>query len=169
MFPYTNEGQVCIQDQIDRGQRLRNGGAPQTFFNLQNVERNDDPIICEGEMDALAFMETGYESVVSVPNGAVMKVVDGNIDPKEDNKFKFLWAAKKKIDAASRIIIAMDADAAGQAMAEEIARRIGKDRCFKIEYPDGCKDANDVLVKLGKDGIDEIVVDCQTLACRGIV
>ena len=31
-------------------------------------------------MDALAFMETGYDSVVSVPNGAVMKVVDKKID-----------------------------------------------------------------------------------------
>ena len=169
MFPYTNEGQEYaykIRSIEDKG--FACSGAPQTFFNVQGVERNDDLIICEGEMDALAFIETGYDSVVSVPNGAVMKVVNGQIDPKEDNKFKFLWAAKKKIEAAARIIIATDADSAGQAMAEEIARRIGKDRCFKIEYPDGCKDANDVLVKLGKDDIDKIVVDCKPWPVAGL-
>ena len=64
------------------------------------------------------FMETGYDSVVSVPNGAVMKVVDKKIDPSDDNKFKFLWDAKK-IDNADRIVIATDSDEAGQAMAEK--------------------------------------------------
>lgn len=169
MFPYTNEGQeYAYKVRSIESKGFKCNGAPQTFFNLQNVQRDDDLIICEGEMDALAFMETGYESVVSIPNGAVMKVVDGNIDPKEDNKFKYLWAAKKKIDVASRIIIAMDADAAGQATAEEIARRIGKDRCFKIEYPEGCKDANDVLLNSGKDGIDDIVVAAKPWPVAGL-
>ena len=61
------------------------------------------------------------------------------------------YGLQRKNRSYVRIIIATDADSAGQAMAEEIARRIGKDRCFKIEFPEGCKDANDVLVKLGKD------------------
>ena len=169
MFPYTNEGQEYaykIRSIEEKG--FACNGSPQTFFNIEGVSHNDDLIICEGEMDALAFIETGYNSVVSVPNGAVMKVVDGQIDPKEDNKFKFLWASKKKMDAAARIIIATDADGAGQAMAEEIARRIGKDRCFKIEYPEGCKDANDVLMKSGTDGIDEIVVGCKPWPVAGL-
>ena len=108
-------------------------------------------------MDVLAFMEAGFESCVSVPNGAVMKVVDGKIDPQEDSKFKFLWDAKKKIEKANRIIIATDSDGAGQAMAEEIARRIGKDKCWKVEFPEDCKDANDVLLKHGSKGLDKVV------------
>jgi len=170
LFPYQNhEGQEYAQKirSIDSKAFICNG-APQTFFNLHNVQRDDDLIICEGEMDALAFMETGYESVVSIPNGAVIKVVDGNIDPKEDNKFKFLWAAKKKIDAARRIIIAMDADPAGQATAEEIARRIGKDRCFKVEYPEGCKDCNDVLLKHGKDKVDDVLLKAKPWPVAGL-
>ena len=169
MFPYTNEGQeYAYKVRSIEGKGFRCNGAPQTFFNLESVQRNDDLIICEGEMDALAFMETGYESVVSVPNGAVMKVVDGQISPEEDNKFKFLWAAKKKIEAAARIIIATDADGAGQAMAEEIARRLGKDRCFKIDYPEGCKDANDVLLKQGKEGVDDVVMGAKPWPVAGL-
>ena len=168
-FPYLNQGH-------DYAQKIRSteakgfscNGAPQTFFNIQNVQRDDWLIIVEGEMDALALMEVGYESAVSVPNGAVMKVVDGSIDPKEDNKFKFLWDAKKQIDAAAKIVIATDADSSGQAMAEEIARRIGKDRVFKVEYPEGCKDANDVLMKHGHDGIDDLISNCKPWPVAGL-
>ena len=103
-------------------------GTPNTFFNLQNVKPQDDLIICEGEIDCLTFVETGFESVVSVPHGAVMKVSDGRIDARDDNKFKFLWNNRKKIENATRIIIATDSDNSGQAMMEEIARRIGKEK-----------------------------------------
>ena len=88
-------------------------------------------------MHFLSFMEIGYKSVVSIPNGAVMKVVDGKIDAHEDNKFKFIWNAKKKLELCDKVVIAMDNDKSGQAMAEELARRIGKDRCFKIRLPRG--------------------------------
>ena len=119
-------------------------------------------------MDALALIEAGYTSSVSVPNGAVMKVAENQVDPKEDNKFKFLWNAKKQIDEAGKIIIATDADDAGQAMAEEIARRIGKDKVFKIHYPEGCKDANDVLLKHGKDGVDSLITGASPWPVAGL-
>jgi twinkle protein len=169
MFPYMNQGQIYATKNrplTDKG--FSCNGAPASFFNLDAVVRNDDLYICEGEIDCLTMVECGFESSVSVPNGAVMKVVDGKIDPKEDNKFKFLWDAKEKIDAANRVIIATDGDSAGQAMAEEIARRIGKDRCWKIEYPDGCKDANDVLMKHGRKAVEKMVVDCQPWPVAGL-
>lgn len=168
-FPYLNKGQEYahkIRSIEEKG--FSCNGSPQTFFNVQNVLRDDWLIIVEGEMDALALMETGYDSVVSVPNGAVMKVVDGSIDPKEDNKFKFLWSAKSQIDAAAKIVIATDADASGQAMSEEIARRIGKDRVFKVDFPEGCKDANDVLMKHGKDGVDNLIANCKPWPVAGL-
>ena len=169
MFPYTNKGQeYAYKVRSIEAKAFICNGAPQTFFNIEAVQRNDDLIICEGEMDALAYMETGYESVVSIPNGAVNKITNGAIDPKDDNKFKFLWAAEKKIKSASRVIVALDNDEAGQATSEEIARRIGKDRCFKVEYPEGCKDANDVLMKHGKEAVDEIIVGAKAWPIAGL-
>ena len=76
-------------------------GSAVNFFNIDNVETNDWIIICE-EMDALSFIEAGYKSVVSIPNGAVMKVVDGKIDAHEDGKFKFIWNAKKKLELCDK-------------------------------------------------------------------
>lgn len=169
-FPYTNKGQEYAQKiRSISSKGFACNGAPQTFFNIDSVQRNDWLIICEGEMDALSLMEAGYESSVSVPNGAVMKVSEvRTFDINNDNKFKFLWDAKKQIDNAGRILIATDADDAGQAMAEEIARRIGKDKVYKVHYPEGCKDANDVLLKHGKDGIDNLVTGATPWPVRGL-
>ena len=169
VFPYMNQGQeYAAKIRSVDGKGFACNGAPQSFFNIQNVAPNDWMIIVEGEMDCAALVEVGYESVVSIPNGAPMKVIDGKIDPKEDNKFRFIWDAKKQIDLASRIVICTDSDVAGQAAAEEIARRIGKDRCWIVEYPEGCKDANDVLMKHGKDAIDDMMANCKPWPISGL-
>lgn len=168
-YPYKNQGQVYaskIRSTTAKG--FSCNGSPQTFFNIENVVADDVLIIVEGEMDVLAFMETGYDSVVSVPNGAVMKVVDEPFDPSEDNKFKFLWEAKAQIDRAEKIILATDADPAGEAMAEEMARRIGKDRCWVVEFPEGCKDANDVLLRHGTDGLDSVIAKAKPWPVSGL-
>jgi len=157
VFPYTTKGSTefaKIRSFPDKG--FSSQGSAVNFYNIDNVETNDWVIICEGEMDCLSFMEVGYKSVVSIPHGAVMKVVDGKIDAHEDGKFKFIWNAKKKLDLCDKVVIAMDSDKSGQAMAEEIARRVGKDRCYKIEYPEDCKDANEVLVKHGRKKLDDL-------------
>ncbi len=131
-------------------------GKASNFYNIENIKKEEDMIICEGEMDCLSFMEVGHKNVVSIPHGAVMKVKDGKIDPREDSKFKFIWNSKEKLDACKKVIIAMDNDLAGQAMEEEIARRVGKDKCYKLVYPNDCKDANEVLMLHGKDKLKEI-------------
>jgi len=169
VFPYTNKSQVYaakVRAISDKG--FSCSGSPASFFNLDSIVEGEDLYICEGEMDALSLMEIGFKSVVSVPNGAVMKVVDGKIDPQDDSKFRFLWDAKDNLDAAARIIIATDSDGAGEAMAEEIARRIGKDKCWRVEWPDDCKDANDVLVNLGKDNLKKICEEVTPWPVAGL-
>ena len=160
VFPYRYNGSTEFAKLRSFPQKgFSSQGSAVNFFNIDNVNDNEFMIICEGEMDCLSFMEIGYKSVVSIPHGAVMKVVDGKIDAHEDNKFKFIWNAKKKLDECQKVVIAMDSDKSGQAMAEELARRIGKDKCFKIEYPEDCKDANEVLVKHGAEELDKITAN----------
>lgn len=142
--------------------------ALRSFFNINSVNPDDLIIICEGEVDALSFIQAGFPTAVSVPNGAVAKLTNGTIDPKEDKTFSFLWDAKKELDQASKIIIATDSDKAGQTMAEEIARRIGKDRCWKIDFPDGCKDANEVLVNYGEEALADLVNSSEPWPISGI-
>jgi twinkle protein len=64
-----------------------------------------------------------------VPSGAPIKVADGKVLPSEDKKFSYVWNAREIIESAPYIVLATDQDTAGQALAEELARRIGKDKC----------------------------------------
>jgi twinkle protein len=130
--------------------------SPPAFFNLRNMTEGEDFIIVEGELDSAAMMEAGV-AAVSVPNGAPMKVIDGKITPEDDHKFRFLWEAKDLIEKAKRIIIAVDKDSQGEALSEEIARRVGRDRCWRVEWPEGIKDANDYLRAHGKEALAEFV------------
>ncbi len=169
VFPYLNQSEeYAAKLRWTGGKGFSSNGAPASLFNLQNVEPNDWLIICEGEIDCLTLVEAGYTSATSIPLGAVLKVADGQINPEEDGKFRFVWDAKKQIDRASRVVICCDADASGQAAAEEIARRIGKDRVWTVEYPDGCKDANDVWLKHGQSGIDTLITDCVPWPISGL-
>lgn len=154
-FPYKNKGITYAAKYRSAGETkdFTCDGAPQTFFGIDKVPVGDDLIIVEGEFDVLAFASVGIRAV-SVPNGAPMKVSDGAIDPEEDRKFRFLWAAKEHLEKAKRIIIANEADDSGNALAEEIARRVGKDKCWRISWPEGSKDANETLLNVGPGAID---------------
>ena len=141
-------------------------GSPKNLFGMSIFE-GDTLVICEGEMDCLAFAQAGV-AAVSIPNGAINKVVDGKVDPSDDKKFQYLWDNKKVLEGLDKIIIACDDDPAGQATSEELARRLGKDKVFVVHYPEGCKDANDVLLAHGIDGVNGLVDGAKPLPISGL-
>ena len=119
-------------------------------------------ILVEGEMDKLALEEAGFKNVVSVPDGAPGKVRDGPTPaPEEDKKYEYLWNCRAQLDSISRFVIAADSDGPGQALSEELARRLGKERCWKVSWPEGCKDANEALQKEGVDTVRECLTTAE--------
>ena len=82
--------------------------------------------------------------MVSVPSGAPMKVADGKVLPSEDKKFAFVWNAREVLDKVPYVVLATDQDTAGQALAEELARRIGKEKCRLAKFEK--KDFNEILM-----------------------
>lgn len=155
-FPYMNKDGVpyAIKWRATGDKRFICQGAPQTFWGSETIAEGQDVVIVEGEIDALSVREAGFIAV-SVPNGAPMKVSEGKVDPAEDIKFRFVWHAREALAKASRVIIATDNDNPGNALAEEIARRIGKAKCWRVTWPD--KDANDMLLKEGAAAIKEFI------------
>lgn len=133
----------CIEDK-----QLVCDIALKSLFGIQNVDIEDTPhiVICEGEFDPLAYHEAGVANATSVPNGAASV---GNSS--QDAAPAFLWSAREQIEGAKKVYISTDNDEPGEALGAELARRIGRHRCWKVEYPEGCKDANDVLMKHGGD------------------
>ena len=83
-------------------------------------------IMVEGEADALSLMSHGVENVVGVPGAGVRKAswieVLDRVNPK--------------------VYIMYDTDQAGTKGAQELASRIGIEKCLKINLPKGVKDIN---------------------------
>lgn len=139
-----------------------------SLFGIQlvDMEASQDFIITEGEPDALALYEAGVLNAVSVPNGAQSFARSEGNDDKVT--YGFMFTAKPLIDKAKRVIIATDDDEQGNKMADEMARRIGKHRCWRMKYPEGCKDANDVLIKHGAPALAECVANAEPWPVSGL-
>lgn len=142
----------------------------QSMWLAERVKQGDPLVICEGEMDALSIIQAGIHAV-SVPNGAPMSVTHTGHTSRSatiDHKFSYVWQAKDLIERAPRVVIAVDSDDPGNALAEEIARRIGRAKCWRALWPDGCKDANDVLVRHGAVVLRECIENAQPWPVKGL-
>jgi twinkle protein len=129
------------------------------FYNINNIQGAEEIVIVEGEMDCLTLHECGVYNVVSVPNGASM----GN------QKLEYLDNCWEFFEGAKKIVLAVDGDTAGDSLREELARRLGKERCYLITYPEGCKDANEVLMKYGKEAVVQMIDSKREWPIDGII
>jgi twinkle protein len=167
-FPYYKDGKLVAAKYraIESKDFTQSGGGAQEFFNIDSIDPSKPIVIVEGEIDALTLIEAGVENVLSVPSGAPMKVVDGKVDASEDRKFAFVWSAHEILKNAPYVVIATDTDSAGQALAEELARRIGKDKCrvAKFDY----KDLNEAFLDKGADLVREIIAKAEPYPVAGL-
>ena len=163
-FQYVNLDGTTAVKWRDGAKNFSQTGAAKDLWRIQDFT-GGDLIITEGEADALSFEEIGMFAT-SVPNGAPQKVVD-DPDP-HSKKYMYLHNAKDYIKKADRVLIATDSDVPGGNLAEEIVRRIGKSRCWRVQYPEDCKDANDVLVKHGRDALKDCVSDASPWPIGGL-
>lgn len=140
------------------------GGCERIFIGLDDIEPGFPTIIVEGEMDKLSLEEAGFTNVISVPDGAP--------NPEASNynsKFEFLQGCEKHLEKCESFILAVDADAPGERLKEELIHRLGRERCMLVQWPDGCKDANDVLLKLGAEHLAALVYDADYPPIEGIL
>jgi len=129
------------------------------FYNLDAIKDETEIIICEGEIDCLSFHESGHFNSISVPNGA----------SKGNQKLEYLDNCWREFEDKTKIILAVDNDEAGNSLREELSRRLGKERCFTVQYPEGCKDSNEVLVKYGKEAVNQLVKNSRPYPLEGVL
>jgi twinkle protein len=138
--------------------------AEQIFFNRDMaLECPGQVIVVEGEIDVLSLVETGITNVVSVPAGAPSKPGEFKA------KFEFLENDEEFVSSIKHWIQATDSDGPGTVLRDELARRLGKEKCLIIEWPEGCKDANDVLIKHGAEKLIKQIGMAKPYPIYGIV
>lgn len=155
------------------------------WYGVDDIDGQNTVIIVEGEMDKLSLEEAGFTNVVSVPNGAPNKVKNGPLpEHSADKAFEYVWNCWEELQQASCILLGTDNDLPGHALAEELARRLGRERCRRINWttdtdhnpshsmqgPGRCimhKDANDILIQEGPEALKWCVTNLQPLPLEG--
>lgn len=134
-FLFTSGAELCLYN----GDSLRNA--------------KEEAIITEGEIDALSWIGIGCHFTVSVPNGA-------------NENTSYLDDYINVFDGIEKVYLSTDQEESkkGYNLAVNLANRIGREKCFLIEYPDGLKDANAVLMAYGFEVGKEILRDCKNAA-----
>lgn len=141
-FNYFREGQLINTKfrTAKKGFKLVKD-AELILFNLDAIKNSKECLITEGEIDAMSWAECGYQYAVSVPNGASKNAKMEWID----NCFDYL---KDK----ETIYLCVDNDEVGIELRDELARRLGYERCFKVVLND-FKDSNEYLIAKGKESL----------------
>ncbi len=132
-------------------------GAEKIFYNINSIIGYDTCIIVEGEMDALSFHEAGLPNVISVPNGATLN----------SNNLDYLDNCIDYFEDKEKIILAVDNDEPGQALQQELIRRLGAEVCFTVDFKD-CKDANEYLLKHGKENLIQQITKAKPVPLENV-
>jgi twinkle protein len=174
-FTYRRDGKLMNCKYRDAHKKFwQEKGSVKIFYGLDDIKGATDIIIVEGEMDKLSLEEAGFRNCISVPDGAPAVVSTKDLPPvHEDIKYQYIWNCKEYLEQATRIILATDGDGPGQALAEELARRLGRERCWRVKWPkknekEAFKDANEVLAYLGPDVLREAIQNAEEYPIKGL-
>lgn len=152
-FNYFRKGELVNVKYRDGSKNFRmEKNAELIFYGYDDVVDSEWCVIVEGEVDKLSWNEAGVKEVISVPNGAVKS------DNPQDLDLEYLDNCYELFSNKKRVILATDNDEAGMCLRDELARRIGVDRCFKIDFGIH-KDSNDFLKFEGPEKLKALIDD----------
>lgn len=159
-FPYFRDGEVINCKYRDKDKNFcMESGAERLLYGLDDI--GPTTIIVEGEIDKLSVEVAGLTNCVSVPDGAPAPNAK-NLE----SKFDFL--NDERLQKVDRWVVAVDNDAPGQRLQDELVRRFGAEKCLIVTWPDGCKDANDVLTQHGPITLRERIEMAEPVPIVGV-
>ncbi|DAA89116.1 TPA: hypothetical protein CPT87_02680 [Candidatus Gastranaerophilales bacterium HUM_5] len=136
-IPYYKNGELVnikYRTNLENGKKTfrQEKDAEKTFYGMDLVDKTKALIIVEGEMDVLALAEQGIYSV-SVPQGG------------SDKKLECIENCFDFIEQFDEYIIAVDNDAVGDTLKNNLLLRLNKDKCSIVNWGK-YKDANEALI-----------------------
>lgn len=159
MFPYLRGTEVVNVKYRTRDKLFRmESGCERILYGLNDIA--EKTIWVEGEIDKLSLEVAGMKNGVSVPDGAPAVTA-------KNYEAKFDFMAAPEVEKIAVHVIAVDGDEPGQKLRDELVRRLGPEKCLLVRWPDGCKDANDVLMQLGVDVLCDCINAAQPLPIVG--
>lgn len=137
MFPYLRDGELIAAKyrKVPAKEFFVDADCEPCLFGWHALTGKERAIVlCEGEMDALAFAEYGIPAL-SVPFGGGKGAKQG----------QWIEAEFDRLAIFDTLFLALDGDGPGQEATAEIVSRMGRERCRIVSLP--YKDANECLIK----------------------
>lgn len=138
--------------------RSTKGDKPRIFNRdviAEDVGLLDQPlIVTEGELDAMAAYQAGYQRVIGFPGAKLASLVD-----------------EKPSDFAEvdTVVLATDTDEDGQSLRLALAAKLGEAKCKYVKsYPVGCKDLGDALKAYGDKGVRASIDRAEWVPISGL-
>lgn len=122
---------------IARKAFARRAGMESWLFNAQEYDPFDTVYVTEGEFDAAIMVQAGYKAV-SIPSGSAPLTAE----------------MKDTLMKAGMVILAGDNDEVGEKAMDRLWNDLQTDT-FKLVWPDGLKDANDVFIQKCGGNMDQ--------------
>ena len=159
-FPYFKNSELINTKFRDGKKNFKLiAGAELIWYNYDCIQKCIDNkgelVIVEGEFDTLSVLQSGYDYVISVPNGA-------NI-----GKMEYFDSSFELLNKVETFIIAVDNDLKGVELKNELIRRLGFEKC-KIANLKQYKDANEYLVSLGGESFYNELKTAKILKARDV-
>ena len=132
------------------------GCKPILFGMKQCNNKYDRLVITEGQLDSLSVAAAGIENAVSVPTGA--------------KGFTWIPYCYNWVSKFEEIIVFGDHEKGYITLLDEMARRFPcRIKHVRVEDYKGCKDANEILQKYGKEAVKNAVEHAVTLPVKRIL
>lgn len=125
-------------------------GAELIWYNYDALLNHEEIIICEGEIDALSFIQAGFENVISVPNGA------------NTGRMEYFDSSFEDLNKVKTFVIAVDNDLKGAELKQDLIRRLGMEKCKTASFKQ-FKDANELLVSDGIESLQNAVKSAKLI------
>lgn len=132
-------------------------GAELIFYGLNHIDFSQDVYLCEGEIDCLTLWQIGFKNAMSVPNGANLN----------KNNLAYFDSVAEQFLNPKKVYLCFDNDNSGRKLRDEMANRIGREKCVFVEFKD-CKDANDCLQKYDLQAIIESISEAKSFPLEGV-
>ena len=119
------------------------------LFGMAQCDLNNKTLIMtEGQIDSLSVAEAGYQNAVSVPNGK--------------NGFTWIPHCWDWLQNFDKLIVFGDFEHGAMTLLQDMKARFnGQVWHVRPEDYQDCKDANEILLKYGKDGIRACIENAE--------
>lgn len=171
VFPYVWQGELRNRKYRPphKNPQMQDKNALPTLFNVDALVDAEVVWWVEGEPDVMALHEVGYKAATSLKDGAPAELRDEDDPTREDDKrFTALQTHAELLNGVKRFILAGDMDEPGRNLREELARRLGRHRCWLVTWPEGCKDAGDVLRIHGREAVMDAIERAEAYPIEGL-